>query len=259
MARSLVGRSHLTQAGSLGTFAWSAPEVLTGLPVTTAADVYSFGVVLWCGALARGSSQPARRACGCVASRSPGLALIASHIAPLPAAHFAAPACRPAREIVTGEIPARGRMRDPLPDECPAEAARLINRCLDVDSRVRPTAKQMVQALEVLGARERAEAVAARRDAAAKSVSVRVEGAPAGAGAGRLQQQQPVAFAGQHVAAAAGAQQQQAAGEQQQQAGEEQQQQQPDVEEQPSAPASPPASSVAELPPPPPSPFDSAR
>eukprot|EP00887_Chlorella_sp_A99_P006860 scaffold2.g6860.t1 len=33
--------------GALGTFAWSAPEVLTGRPCNEKADIYSFGIVLW--------------------------------------------------------------------------------------------------------------------------------------------------------------------------------------------------------------------
>lgn len=47
LARSLLTKNYLTHAGTLGTFAWSAPEVLTGQQCTVSADIYSFGIVLW--------------------------------------------------------------------------------------------------------------------------------------------------------------------------------------------------------------------
>ncbi|EFN59227.1 hypothetical protein CHLNCDRAFT_138200 [Chlorella variabilis] len=47
LARSLLTKNYLTHAGTLGTFAWSAPEVLTGQQCTFSADIYSFGIVLW--------------------------------------------------------------------------------------------------------------------------------------------------------------------------------------------------------------------
>jgi serine/threonine protein kinase len=34
--------------GTAGTFAWAAPELLTGTKCTEKADMFSFGVVLWC-------------------------------------------------------------------------------------------------------------------------------------------------------------------------------------------------------------------
>lgn len=36
-----------SSGGVVGTFAWAAPEVLLGRPVSPKADVYSYGVVLW--------------------------------------------------------------------------------------------------------------------------------------------------------------------------------------------------------------------
>ncbi|KAI7842434.1 hypothetical protein COHA_004073 [Chlorella ohadii] len=50
-----VGAAHIQRgtylselpAGSVGTFAWMAPEVLLGRKCTKAADLFSFGVVLW--------------------------------------------------------------------------------------------------------------------------------------------------------------------------------------------------------------------
>ncbi len=46
MAR-VLNKSHLSIISGLGTFAWSAPEVLSGRRCTEKADIYSFGVVLW--------------------------------------------------------------------------------------------------------------------------------------------------------------------------------------------------------------------
>jgi hypothetical protein len=46
MAR-VLNKSHLSIISGLGTFAWSAPEVLAGRRCTEKADIYSFGVVLW--------------------------------------------------------------------------------------------------------------------------------------------------------------------------------------------------------------------
>ncbi|PRW58424.1 serine threonine- kinase isoform B [Chlorella sorokiniana] len=99
LARTLLTKNFLTHAGTMGTFAWSAPEVLTGQQVATSADIYSLGIVIW--------------------------------------------------EIVTGEIPTRGTMRDPrVPEECPQSVLDLINRCCELDPAKRPTAKQVVLALE---------------------------------------------------------------------------------------------------------------
>ncbi|KAL4431266.1 hypothetical protein ABPG75_006522 [Micractinium tetrahymenae] len=102
LARSLLTKTLLSEAGTMGTFAWSAPEVLTGQPCGIAADIYSFGITLW--------------------------------------------------EIVTGEIPNRGTMRNPeVPAECPQEVLELIDRCTLADPKQRPTAKQIVQMLEKSG------------------------------------------------------------------------------------------------------------
>lgn len=99
LARTLMTKNYLTQAGTMGTFAWSAPEVLTGQPCSYTADIYSFGILLW--------------------------------------------------EVVTGEVPTRGTMRDPkVPEECPREVLDLIDRCCSVDPAKRPSAKEIVQLLE---------------------------------------------------------------------------------------------------------------
>ncbi|KAL4419259.1 hypothetical protein ABPG77_001197 [Micractinium sp. CCAP 211/92] len=99
LARSLLTKTLLSEAGTMGTFAWSAPEVLTGQPCGIGRRLYSFGITLW--------------------------------------------------EIVTGEIPNRGTMRNP---EVPAERVlELIDKCTLADPRQRPTAKQIVQLLEKSG------------------------------------------------------------------------------------------------------------
>jgi hypothetical protein len=46
MAR-VLNKSHLSIISGLGTFAWSAPEVLAGRRCTEKADIYSLGIVLW--------------------------------------------------------------------------------------------------------------------------------------------------------------------------------------------------------------------
>ena len=46
MARVLC-KSYFSVISGLGTFAWSAPEVLAGRRCSEMADIYSFGVVLW--------------------------------------------------------------------------------------------------------------------------------------------------------------------------------------------------------------------
>ena len=46
MAR-VLNKSYLSVISGLGTFAWSAPEVLAGKRCTEKADIYSWGVVLW--------------------------------------------------------------------------------------------------------------------------------------------------------------------------------------------------------------------
>lgn len=85
----------------VGTYAWTAPEVLMGQQCTSAVDIFSFGVVLW--------------------------------------------------EIVTGEQPARGRLRPPrVPQECPQEVADLITRCTSADPGQRPTAQQLMEQLGLL-------------------------------------------------------------------------------------------------------------
>ncbi|KAI3430353.1 hypothetical protein D9Q98_004948 [Chlorella vulgaris] len=52
-------------------------------------------------------------------------------------------------EIVTGEVPSRGQLRDPVvPDECPPEVAALIDRCLSHDPGDRPTSTNLVELLQ---------------------------------------------------------------------------------------------------------------
>lgn len=53
-------------------------------------------------------------------------------------------------EVVTGLFPARGSMREPLPEECPPEAATLMAACLQEDPTQRPTAAQLVERLRQL-------------------------------------------------------------------------------------------------------------
>ncbi|KAL4457658.1 hypothetical protein ABPG75_012523 [Micractinium tetrahymenae] len=53
-------------------------------------------------------------------------------------------------EVVTSLYPARGSMREPLPEECPPEAAALMAACLQEDPALRPTAAQLVERLTQL-------------------------------------------------------------------------------------------------------------
>ncbi|GAB4821409.1 hypothetical protein N2152v2_008455 [Parachlorella kessleri] len=47
-------------------------------------------------------------------------------------------------EVVTGETPRRGRLRDPLvPQECPQEVADAIRACMQANPALRPTARQL--------------------------------------------------------------------------------------------------------------------
>ncbi|KAK9801359.1 hypothetical protein WJX73_010330 [Symbiochloris irregularis] len=48
LAHPLLSRTHMTPKSSImGTWAWQAPETITGAAVTTAADIWSFGVIMW--------------------------------------------------------------------------------------------------------------------------------------------------------------------------------------------------------------------
>ncbi|PSC71778.1 serine threonine-kinase [Micractinium conductrix] len=47
MARVLGNKNYLSMLSGMGTFAWSAPEVLAGKRCTEKVDLYSFGVVIW--------------------------------------------------------------------------------------------------------------------------------------------------------------------------------------------------------------------
>lgn len=95
MAR-ILAQDYVT--GTIGTLAWSAPEMLWGQKCTVAADIYSFAVVLY--------------------------------------------------EIVTGEIPVRGKLRDlDVPKECPEELKNLILECLEMQPARRPTAHELMKRL----------------------------------------------------------------------------------------------------------------
>ncbi|KAI3430778.1 hypothetical protein D9Q98_009190 [Chlorella vulgaris] len=47
MARVLGNKEYLSMLSGMGTFAWSAPEVLSGKRCSEKVDLYSFGVVIW--------------------------------------------------------------------------------------------------------------------------------------------------------------------------------------------------------------------
>ncbi|KAI7845368.1 hypothetical protein COHA_001075 [Chlorella ohadii] len=47
MARVLGNKEYLSMLSGMGTFAWSAPEVLSGKRCTEKVDLYSYGVVIW--------------------------------------------------------------------------------------------------------------------------------------------------------------------------------------------------------------------
>ncbi len=67
-------------------------------------------------------------------------------------------------EIITGEAPERGRLRDVVvPEECPPEVRALMLECLDTQPRRRPTAREAVERLEALPAAARPAAGAGPR------------------------------------------------------------------------------------------------
>ncbi|KAK9788136.1 hypothetical protein WJX73_007093 [Symbiochloris irregularis] len=54
-------------------------------------------------------------------------------------------------EIITGEIPIRGQLRQPrVPEECSQDVANLMDRCLDTTPELRPDMRAIVEALRVL-------------------------------------------------------------------------------------------------------------
>lgn len=56
-------------------------------------------------------------------------------------------------EVVTGDIPVRGYLRDVLvPQECPAEVRQLISDCMETESNLRPTAQELVDRLTAIPA-----------------------------------------------------------------------------------------------------------
>ena len=66
----MVQTTHISNLNGMGTFAYAAPELLTGGKCNEVADIFSFGVLLW--------------------------------------------------ELVTGEMPRRGKLRDLRRAPCPA-------------------------------------------------------------------------------------------------------------------------------------------
>lgn len=110
----LLHKDYLSAAKSVGTFAWSAPEVLMGGRCSEKVDIFSFGVVLW--------------------------------------------------EIVTGESPSRGRLRQVrVPDECSEAVAHLITACMDAEPSSRPSAMEIVNMLDATGNEKALQSAASRR------------------------------------------------------------------------------------------------
>jgi len=114
-------KDYLSAAKSVGTFAWSAPEVLMGGRCSEKVDIFSFGVVLW--------------------------------------------------EIVTGESPARGRLRSVrVPEECSEAVADLIAACMEADPADRPSAREIVEMLSATGNERALQSAADRRKEARAEV-----------------------------------------------------------------------------------------
>jgi serine/threonine protein kinase len=86
LARNLMTKNYLTHAGTLGTFAWSAPEVLTGQQCTTSADIYRWARTHACWA--------ARRPHGGSGTTSASLARLCPSPAGLPPSPARLPACQ---------------------------------------------------------------------------------------------------------------------------------------------------------------------
>ncbi len=71
-------------------------------------------------------------------------------------------------EIVTGERPVRGQLRDVrVPEECPPEARALMLECLETRPSRRPSALQLVERLRAMP--DEASPVARRAAAGAKA------------------------------------------------------------------------------------------
>lgn len=109
-----------SMSGTLGTFAWAAPELLLGEPCDESADMFSFGVILW--ELCTGQ-QPVRGAMAhigyvvCMQPPNPGVCVVC-HVPSL-------------RE-----------------DAAPEQIRTLIKACRNPNPRLRPTAKDAVTIIE---------------------------------------------------------------------------------------------------------------
>ncbi|EIE26921.1 kinase-like protein [Coccomyxa subellipsoidea C-169] len=97
----MVQNTHISNLNGMGTFAYAAPELLTGGKCNEHADIFSFGVLLW--------------------------------------------------ELVTGEIPRRGKLRElRVGEECTQEVADLLDICMRTNVEERPSAKELVAVLQAL-------------------------------------------------------------------------------------------------------------
>ena len=139
LARSVqTAKGYLSEAGTLGTWAWSAPEVLTGQQCTVAADIYRWGRggagqgragQGWAG-LQWGAVGGGQRSCSTCPTR---FRARCDPPPPSPLSPFSPPASLGIVlwEIVTGEIPSRGTMRDPtVPEECPQVGSGRVGSCV---------------------------------------------------------------------------------------------------------------------------------
>ena len=125
-----------------------------GQQCTSAVDIFSFGgepVCAWLLLSCRTSNSAGTNHWAAHAAAAAAAAAAAS-LPDSPAAACPAPLCAVVLwEIVTGEQPARGRLRPPrVPQECPQEVADLITRCTSADPGQRPTAQQLMEQLGLL-------------------------------------------------------------------------------------------------------------
>jgi len=113
LTRLIATQTQGPMTGQCGTFQYMAPEVLANQPYSEKADVYSFGIILW--------------------------------------------------EMVTKQLPYYGiqpmqvamavlskQMRPPLPPNCPAPLAQLIQSCWHQDPNKRPSFPEIMKMIEQL-------------------------------------------------------------------------------------------------------------